>query len=112
MPNTKIVATLGPATDAPGVLEQLLTAGVDVFRRGPMGDHKGTNLPGVKVSIPPLAEKDLAVLHFGLSSGVDIFALSFVRTAEDVLGLRDRLGGRPVSIVAKIEKPEGWQNIE
>src|SRR5262249_49619748 len=38
--------------------------------------------------------------------------LSFVRTADDVLGLRDRLGGRPVSIVAKIEKPEGWQNIE
>ena len=39
-------------------------------------------------------------------------ALSFVRTAADVQQLRDRLGGRPVPIVAKIEKPEGWENIE
>src|SRR5439155_25423769 len=72
----------------------------------------GVNLPGVQVSIPSLTEKDLADLHFGLTTGVDIFALSFVRTADDVRALRDRLGGRPVSIVAKIEKPEGWQNIE
>jgi pyruvate kinase len=84
----------------------------EVMRGGPIGDHKGINLPNVKVSIPSLTEKDLADLHFGLNSGVDLFALSFVRTADDVLGLRDRLGGRPVSIVAKIEKPEGWQNIE
>ncbi|HTS61896.1 MAG TPA: pyruvate kinase [Candidatus Acidoferrales bacterium] len=226
MPNTKIVATLGPATDAPGVLKRLLAAGVDVFRlnashgeqdqhaarigavrqatreskahagilldlQGPkirlgrfenggcilasssvftitteqvlgtaerastgysrfardvktgdrvlladgsvelramesdgtsvrfdvvrggaVGDHKGINLPGVQVSIPSLTEKDLADLHFGLNSGVDLIALSFVRTADDVRGLRDRLGGRPISIVAKIEKPEGWENIE
>jgi pyruvate kinase len=226
MPNTKIVATLGPATDAPGVLKQMLSAGVDVFRLnashgsqdehagriaavraaareasvhagilldlqgpkirlgrfengcatlcdgsqftitteqvlgsaerastgysrfardvkagdrvlladgsvelralesdgtsvrcevlhgGPVSDHKGINLPCVQVSIPSLTEKDLADLHFGLNSGVDLFALSFVRTADDVRGLRDRLGGRPVSIVAKIEKPEGWDNIE
>jgi pyruvate kinase len=41
-----------------------------------------------------------------------LIALSFVRTAGDVQQLRDRRGGRPVSIVAKIEKPEGWENIE
>jgi pyruvate kinase len=226
VPYTKIVATLGPATDAPGVLAQLLTAGVDVFRlnashgvheehaariqavrcvsrdagahpailldlQGPkirlgtfdpkecvletgatftittepvignceiastgyvnfardvkpgdrilladgavelraiasdevavrtevvsggrIGDHKGINLPGVQVSIPSLTEKDLGDLHFGLNEGVDMVALSFVRSAADVQQLRDRLGGRPVSIVAKIEKPEGWDNIE
>jgi pyruvate kinase len=84
----------------------------EVVHGGPVGDHKGINLPGVKVSIPSLTEKDLADLHFGLNAGVDLVALSFVRTADDVLGLRDRLGGRPVSIIAKIEKPEGWQNIE
>src|SRR5450432_776900 len=226
MPNTKIVATLGPATDAPGVLRQLLAAGADVFRLnashgaqddhaaridavrkaareahvhagilldlqgpkirlgrfeeghamletgatftitteqvmgtaerastgyarfahdvkagdrilladgsielvaldsdgasvrtrvvsgGPIGDNKGINLPGVQVSIPSLTEKDLADLHFGLNAGVDLIALSFVRTADDVQQLRNRLGGRPVSIVAKIEKPEGWENIE
>jgi pyruvate kinase len=226
MPNTKIVATLGPATDAAGILNQLICAGVDVFRLnashgaqddhaariaaaraaarelgkhvgilldlqgpkirlglfenggcvlqrgstfvittetvmgtcerastsylkfardvqpgdrilladgaielraiasddvsvrtevingGPVGDHKGINLPGVQVSIPSLTEKDLADLHFGLNAGVDFVALSFVRNADDVRQLRNRLGGRPVTIVAKIEKPQGWENIE
>src|SRR5262247_1716611 len=83
-----------------------------VVTGGPISDHKGINLPGVKVSIPSLTEKDLADLHFGLNAGVDMIALSFVRTAEDVRQLRDRLGGRPILIVAKIEKPEGWDNIE
>ena len=226
MPNTKIVATLGPSTDSPGIVHQLICAGVDVFRlnashgtqeehaaritaaraaardigkhvgilldlQGPkirlgrfenggctlqagasfvittepvlgtcerastsyarfardvqpgdrilladgsielraiatdevavrtevinggaLGDRKGINLPGVAVSIPSLTEKDLGDLHFGLNAGVDLIALSFVRTADDVRQLRDRLGGRPVSIVAKIEKPQGWDNIE
>jgi pyruvate kinase len=226
MPNTKIVATLGPATNAPGVLRQFLAAGVDVFRinashgsldeqaariqavraaarevhghagilldlqgpkirlgrfenggcalqtgsvftittekilgtserastgygrfardvqpgnrvlladgsielravdsdgvsvrtevvsGGPFSDHKGINLPGVQVSLPSLTEKDLADLHFGLTMGVDIIALSFVRTADDVRQLRDRLDGRGVTIVAKIEKQEGWEQIE
>jgi pyruvate kinase len=84
----------------------------EVIVGGRISDHKGINLPGVKVSIPSLTDKDLADLHFGLSNGVDMIALSFVRTADDVAQLRDRLGGRPVAIVAKIEKPEGWENIE
>jgi pyruvate kinase len=226
VPNTKIVATLGPATDPPGVLGQLLAGGVDVFRLnashgtqldhaarisavralaqeagvhpailldlqgpkirlgrfagggcmlangaaftittepvsgscdrastgyadfardvrpgdrilladgtielravssdgvavttevisgGPVSDHKGINLPGVRVSIPSLTAKDLADLDFGLSAGVDLVALSFVRTASDVQMLRDRMSSRPVPIVAKIEKPEAWDNIE
>jgi pyruvate kinase len=230
MPNTKIVATLGPATDTPGVLCQLLAAGADVFRlnashgtheehaariesvraaagprasstrahpailldlQGPkirlgrfeggsctlqagaaftitteavmgnceiactgygnfardvkpgdrilladgavelravagdemavrtevlcggtIGDHKGINLPGVAVSIPSLTEKDLLDLHFGLTAGVDLVALSFVRKAAEVEQLRARLGGRPVAIVAKIEKPEAWDDID
>ena len=226
MPNTKIVATLGPSTDAPGILDQLLSIGVDVFRLnashgtqeehaariaavrgaarpaglhtailldlqgpkirlgrfenggcvlvkgaaftittervtgsnerastgyqefardvrpgdrilladgsielraietdgvavrtevvngGPISDHKGINLPGVKVSIPSLTEKDLADLSFGMAAGIDLVALSFVRNAADVRDLRERLGGRPVPIVAKIEKPEAWANIE
>ncbi|HUK16244.1 MAG TPA: pyruvate kinase [Bryobacteraceae bacterium] len=226
MPNTKIVATLGPATDNPGILNQLICAGVDVLRLnashgtqeehatrvtaaraaareigrhvgilldlqgpkirlgrfenggctlenganfiitteavmgtaerastsypgfardvqpgdrilladgaielraiatdevavrtevisgGPIGDHKGINLPGVQINIPSLTDKDLSDLHFGLNAGVDFVALSFVRTADDVCQLRNRLGGRPVSIVAKIEKPQAWDNIE
>jgi pyruvate kinase len=103
---------------ADGIIEliALESDGVSVQTRvvngGPIGDHKGINLPGVQVSIPSLTEKDLADLHFGLNAGVDLVALSFVRTADDVRQLRDRLGGRPVSIVAKIEKPEGYENIE
>ena len=84
----------------------------EVVSGGPISDNKGINLPGVQVSIPSLTEKDLADLHFGLNAGVDFVALSFVRTADDVKQLRNRLGGRPVSIVAKIEKPEGWENID
>jgi len=84
----------------------------EVLHGGPISDRKGINLPGVSVSIPSLTDKDLADLHFGLTAGVDMIALSFVRTAEDVCQLRDRLGGRPVLIVAKIEKPEAWDNIE
>jgi pyruvate kinase len=226
MPNTKIVATLGPATDAPGVLGQLIEAGVDVFRLnashstqqqheeristvravarragkhvgvlldlqgpkirlgcfenggctlaegaafditiedvpgtaerastsyegfardvqpgdrilladgaielravssdevtvrtevvagGPISDRKGINLPGAHLSLPSLTDKDLADLHFGLNAGVDLIALSFVRTAGDVEQLRNRLGGRPVTLISKIEKPEAWDNIE
>ena len=95
------------ATSADGV-----SVCTEVITGGPISDNKGINLPGVPVSIPSLTEKDLADLHFGLNAGVDLIALSFVRSADDVKQLRDRLGGRPVSIVAKIEKPEGWDNIE
>jgi pyruvate kinase len=93
------------ATDGVAVRTEVVSGGV-------ISDNKGINLPGVPVSIPSLTEKDLADLHFGLNAGVDLVALSFVRTAADVTQLRDRLGGRPVSIIAKIEKPEGWENIE
>jgi pyruvate kinase len=89
-----------------------ISVGTVVVHGGAISDNKGINLPGVQVSLPSLTEKDLADLHFGLNAGVDLIALSFVRTADDVQQLRDRLGGRPVSIVAKIEKPEGWENIE
>jgi pyruvate kinase len=84
----------------------------EVLAGGTVGDNKGINLPGVQVSIPSLTEKDLNDLHFGLNAGVDLVALSFVRTAADVQQLRDRLGNRPVAVVAKIEKPEAWENIE
>ena len=66
----------------------------EVVTGGRIGDNKGINLPGVKVSIPSLTEKDLQDLHFGLTAGVDMVALSFVRTAADVQQLRDA-AGRP-----------------
>ncbi len=84
----------------------------DVVSGGVAGDHKGINLPGVQVSAPSLTEKDLLDLRAGLAVGVDFVALSFVRSADDVIHLRERMGARRVPIVAKIEKPEAVQNID
>ncbi|MGA2737607.1 MAG: pyruvate kinase [Bryobacteraceae bacterium] len=91
------------------------TVRTEVICGGPISDHKGINLPGVAVSLPSLTEKDLDDLRFGVAQGVDMLALSFVRTASDVRGLRDELRGLQAGslpIVAKIEKPQAWENID
>lgn len=97
-------------------LRVLETDGTSVRTRvisgGPISDHKGINLPGVMVNLPSLTDKDLNDLRFGLEQGVDMVALSFVRTAGDVSELRRVLGPNRMSIVAKIEKPQAWENIE
>jgi pyruvate kinase len=64
----------------------------EVVSGGPIGDQKGINLPGVRVSAPSMSQKDLDDLRGGLSAGVDYVALSFVRSADDVLALRERMG--------------------
>lgn len=86
----------------------------DVISGGQTGDRKGINLPGVKVSAPSLTKKDIADLHFGLDIGIDFVGQSFVRTATDVMRLRFLLEERDtkIPIVAKIEKPEAWQNLD
>ncbi len=86
----------------------------EVLSGGTIGDNKGINLPGVQVSAPSLTEKDLSDLEFGLDEGIDMVALSFVRSAEDVRQLRQRLDVRNVRIpvISKIEKPQAWENIE
>lgn len=91
--------------------------GPDVFctviQGGFLGAHMGINLPGVAVSAASLTEKDLADLEFGMGLDIDFVALSFVRTKDDVLELRDRLvdAGKPLAIVAKIERPEALDNF-
>jgi pyruvate kinase len=84
----------------------------DVVSGGPIGDQKGINLPGVRVSAPSMSQKDLEDLRGGLSAGVDYVALSFVRSADDVLALRERMGALRVPIIAKIEKPEAVHDID
>jgi len=86
---------------------------LEVVTGGIISDHKGINLPGVKVTAPSLTPKDLSDLEFGLKQGVDLVALSFVRTASDVANLRRAIGERNarLPIIAKIEKPEGVDNI-
>ncbi len=84
----------------------------DVISGGPVGDQKGINLPGVRVSAPSLSQKDLEDLRSGLAAGVDYVALSFVRSAADVLALREKMGALRVPIIAKIEKPEAVHDID
>ena len=87
-----------------------------VVHGGPLGEHKGINLPGVNVSIPSLSAKDREDLAFGLSCGVDYVAISFVRRAEDVKEAKDLIvelnHGEPVPIIAKLEKPQALDNLE
>ena len=79
-----------------------------VIHGGPLTDHKGINLPGVKVSAPSLTDKDRADAEFAMRLGVDFLALSFVRTAEDIIELKGLVEatGSDARIIAKIEKPE------
>jgi pyruvate kinase len=85
----------------------------EVVHGGTLSEHKGMNLPGVKVSAPAVSEKDAADLAFGLAHGVDMIALSFVRTAEDVEHLRASVqaAGKDTPIVSKLEKPEAIEHL-
>ena len=79
-----------------------------VVNGGMLKSRKGVNLPGLKLSISSITDKDYEDIDFGLKHGVDYVALSFVRRAEDVQELvsRVRAGGSNAGIIAKIEKPE------
>jgi pyruvate kinase len=81
---------------------------------GPVSNNKGINLPGVAVSVPALSEKDKADLRWALAQGVDMIAMSFVRSAADVEEARKIMAeeGRTVPIIAKIEKPQAVENLD
>ncbi len=84
-----------------------------VVEGGRVSDHKGINLPGVAVSVPALSEKDKEDLRWALRLQADLIALSFVRSAADVLDVRaimDEEGVR-LPILAKIEKPQAVDNL-
>ncbi len=85
-----------------------------VVSGGTISDRKGINLPGVHISTPSLSKKDIADAYLGVEQGVDFFALSFVRSARDVLRLRHLLEEKDAKqpIIAKIEKPEGVDNLD
>ncbi len=81
---------------------------------GTLKSRKGINLPDTIVSAPSLTEKDLEDLQFGLENDVDWVALSFVRTAQDILSLKEIIAksGKCTKVVAKVEKPEALRNID
>ena len=84
---------------------------LEVKRGGVLRSRKGLNLPTVNVQAPSLTEKDLDDLDFALGAEVDYIGLSFVRRAEDISDLKERVAGRAL-VVAKIEKVHAIRNIE
>ena len=85
-----------------------------VIEPGAVSNNKGINLPGVAVSVPALSEKDKEDLRWGLKAGADFIALSFVRSAEDIVDVHkimDEVGIR-VPVIAKIEKPQAVANLQ
>src|SRR5437588_4948482 len=86
----------------------------DVVNGGILGEHKGINLPGTNVSVPSMTEKDEKDLELGLAHGVDIVAVSFVRTAADVQAVREKIREfrGDVWVIAKLEKPQAIEHLE
>jgi len=86
----------------------------DVLNGGILGEQQGINLPGAALSIPALTEKDRKDLEFGLEHGVDAVALSFVRSANDVIEAKKIIVSRnlDVPVIAKLEKPQAIDRLE
>jgi pyruvate kinase len=86
----------------------------EVVNGGALGEHKGINLPGVKLRVPALTPKDRADLRFALKHGANYIAVSFVRRPEDVLLAKSliRRAGRDTPVIAKLEKPEAIENLD
>ena len=88
---------------------------VKVIVGGPLRSKKGVNLPNTAISLPALTKKDMEDAVFAIGLDVDWFALSFVRTPEDLRMLRDLIAQHSdyrIPIIAKIEKPEAVANID
>ena len=85
-----------------------------VMNDGPISNHKGVNVPGVKLNLPFIDEKDHADIVYACEKGFDFIAASFVRSKEDVLQIREILKehNSKIQIISKIESLQGIQNLE
>ena len=82
---------------------------------GELGERKGINLPGVKVNLPPITDKDREDIKFGIEQGIDFIAASFVRNAAAINEIRKILkenDAEDIDIIAKVENREGLNNID
>ncbi len=86
----------------------------EVVNGGVLKDNQGINLPGVRLSIPALTDKDKEDLIFGLKQEVDFVALSFVRDAQDIEDLKEMIDDHwpPPMVIAKLEKPEAIDHLD
>lgn len=86
-----------------------------VINGGVVSDRKGINVPGTSLSLPYLNDRDRADIVFGIQTGFDFIAASFVRCADDVLQIRrilDEHNCHSINIISKIENPQGVENID
>lgn len=92
--------------------EEWLEAEVD--NNGVLGSHKSVNVPGVRINLPSLTEKDRRNIDFAIEQNIDFIAHSFVRNKQDVLDIKEILDDHhsDIKIIAKIENQEGVDNIE
>lgn len=92
--------------------------GTDIVCRiengGELGEKKGVNVPGVRVKLPALTDKDKEDIRFGVDAGFDFVAASFVRNADAIREIREILDekGSAMQIIAKIENEEGIENVD
>jgi pyruvate kinase len=86
----------------------------EIMSGGILKERKGINLPHTKLNLPSLTKRDIAYLNFGLANDIDFVAMSFVRTAEDIVLLRNKIRSKNSNalIIAKIERPEAVENID
>ena len=87
----------------------------EVINSGFLSSKKGVNVPDVYVNLPSLTKKDIEDIKFGIEQGFDFIAASFIRSAKDVLKIREVLeenNGFDVKIIAKIESRDGVNNID
>ena len=86
----------------------------EIVNGGMLGENKGINLPGIAVNVPSLTEKDEEDLIFAIGQGVDTIAVSFVRTADDVRHVKNRLAALKSDawVIAKLEKPQAIEHLD
>lgn len=86
-----------------------------VIAGGPIGSRKGVNLPGINIALPFLSERDKQDIVFALGLGIDIIALSFVQSAENISEARrfvENAGYQDIQFIAKIESASAVQQID
>ena len=82
---------------------------------GEIKNNKGVNVPGVKINLPAITQKDIDDIKFGIENGIDFIAASFIRKVDDVLQIRKILeenNGTDIQIISKIENQEGVDNLD
>jgi pyruvate kinase len=86
-----------------------------IVNGGQLKSKKGVNVPGVKIKLPGITDKDASDIVFGIEQGVDFIAASFVRKASDVMEIREileRHNASHIQIISKIENQEGVDNLD